>query len=137
MLTITRNRSWASAHTVYDSLNGPLADLRGIVTIKSQIRSKTQTRNKDGFFEQPLVVDVEVARSGAKLSYFTLSLSENITSLLPVGDYLIDVVGIRENGTHEPIIPPESVKVVNCPTHPQSDDTVPDFTAIFHEALLQ
>lgn len=137
MLQITRNRSWASAHTVYDELNGPLADLRGIVTMKSQIRSKTQLRGKNGFFDQPLIVDVEVSRSGDKLSYFTLSLSENITNLLPVGDYLIDVVGIRENGTHEPIIPPEAVKVVNCPSHPSDEGSVPDFVAIFNEALLQ
>lgn len=137
MLTITRGRTWSVIHTVRDgSPDGPLSDLLYIVEAKCQIRSKSQQRDGNGYFNQPLVVDVDVVRSGDKLSVFTLELSRSVTVLLPVGDYLVDVVGFDAAGNDESLLDPEPIRVINRPSHPVEEDALPDFVEIFENELL-
>lgn len=135
MLTITRGRTWSVVHIAHDgSPDGPLSDLSHITQTKCQIRSKSQRRDSNGYFDQPFVVDVDVEMSGEKNSTFTLSLTRNMTSLLAVGTYEIDLVGISNEGD-ESLLDPEPILVINRPSHPVEDDALPNFVEIFEDEL--
>lgn len=118
MLEITRGRTWSVYHTVNDSLSGPLSDLTHLVTLKSQIRDKTATKNSKGVFEHPLIVDVTVTASGETNSTIRLTLTRAQTTQLKPGDYLIDLIGTTAGGEDEVLLNPEPVKVANRPTFP-------------------
>lgn len=136
MLTITRGRTWSVVHIAHDgSPDGLLSDLSHIVETKCQIRSKSQQRDGNGYFDQPFVVDVDVTMSGQKNSTFTLSLTRNVTALLPVGSYEIDLVGWDAAGNDESLLDPEPIKVINRPSHPVEDDALPNLVEIFEDAL--
>ncbi len=140
MLEITRNRKWVQAFTILDSPSGPLTDLSVFSEILCQIRSKTATRSRKGFFENAVVATCEVETVE---SVIYLSLSRTATGLLQTGDYLIDVLGLNEGGTDESLLDPEPIRVINRPTSTYAGDTVPeiipatvpDFAEEFNEAL--
>lgn len=132
MLTITRGLTFKATHTVYDSVGGPLSDLTDF-TIKSQIRESTAVK-KDGYFQFPFVIDVTVTKTGVTDSQYILSLTKAETESLPIGDYLIDVVGTKD-GNDEFLLNKEPIKVVGFITLPEDPDDVPDFVAIFNAAL--
>lgn len=115
MLEIIRGRSWSVPHTVYDTTDGPLSDLSGVVELKSQIRAKHASRDKDGHFTNELITDVAVTKSNLA-STITLSLTKEATSALFEGDYIIDLVATLSDGTNETYIDPEPIRVVNHPT---------------------
>lgn len=115
MLEIVRGRSWSVPHTVYDTTEGPLSDLSDIVELKSQIRAKHATRDRNGHFINPLIANVTVTKSDLA-STITLSLTQEATTALFEGDYLIDLVAVLSDGTNEPYLDPEPVRVVNHPT---------------------
>ena len=48
--------------------------------------------------------------------WLKLTLAQN--NLVQTGDYLIDVVGTLADGSHESLLDPEPVRVVNRPTIP-------------------
>lgn len=142
MLEIVRGRTWVQAHTLQDSEDPEdLSDLSNFTTFRSQIRSKVATRNKKGVFEHPLIADVTVTVDG---SVTTQTLTRAQTTALTPGEYLIDLVGIDDDGIDEALLEPEPVKVTNRPTSvsdldlpPQEVPTpIPDFEAIFEEALV-
>lgn len=115
MLEIVRGRSWQVAHTVLDNEDGPPTDLSIFSTIKSQIREKTATRNAKGIFEHKLVATVTVFVDD---SILWLKLLPAQTTALEPRDYLVDVLGTFSDGTHESLLDPEPVRVVNRPTLP-------------------
>lgn len=113
MLEIVRGRPWSAPHTVYDNEDGPLADLSHLVEYRCQIREKTATRNRKGFFEHRLVTDVAVEELQ---SIITLSLTVEQTALLQTGEYQIDLIGIAIDSSVESLLDPEPIRVVNRPT---------------------
>lgn len=117
MLEIVRGRPWSVDHTVYDNEDGPLTDLGLFIGFRSQIREKTATRNRKGFFEHALVADVNVTADASR-SVINLSLPRATVDTLNVGDYLIDLVGLFDVGGEsvEALLVPEPVAVVNRPT---------------------
>lgn len=115
MLEIVRGRPWFVAHTVYDNEGGPLTDLTQFTSFACQIREKTATRNRKGFFEHKLVAEVTVSVVDSTI---TLSLPVATVDLVQTGDYLIDLIGIFNDGTTEALLVPEPVVVVNRPTIP-------------------
>ena len=116
MLEIVRGRNWSVAHTVFDDaeLQVP-TDLSQFSSFTCQIREKTATRNRKGFFEHAKVADVTVTTDA---NVMTLSLLSETVALLNTGDYLIDVVGTLGDGSHESLLDPEPVNVVNRPSQP-------------------
>lgn len=142
MLEIVRGRNWAVAHTVLDSEDGPPTDLSIFTTIACQIREKTATRNARGFFEHKVIATptVEVVDN-----VYWLKLSVTLVDKLHTGDYLIDVVGTLSDDSHESLLDPEPVKVVNRPSAPSATPVdepplpapvvIPNFAEEFEEAL--
>ena len=124
------------AHTVLDNEDGPPTDLSIFETIACQIREKNATRNAKGFFEHKVVATVTIEVNG---SVMWLKLSRAVTDKIHTGDYLIDVVASMSDGTHESLLDPEPVKVVNRPTLPEATSeesvVVPNFVDIFQTAL--
>ncbi len=139
MLEITRGRKWVQSHTVMDSADGPLSDLTIFSEILSQIREKTATKDRHGFFVNKVVATCEIE---VIESVIYQKLSREATLLLQTGDYLIDIVGIRDDAD-ESLLDPEPIRVINRPTSVYPSDpipgtipaTVPDFVAIAEEAL--
>jgi hypothetical protein len=116
MLEIVRGRNWSVVHTVYDDAeNGTPTDLSQFTSIISQIREKTAMRNRRGFFEHAKVADVIVSTEANQM---TLSLTAEVIATLNTGDYLIDAVGTLDGGSHESLLDPEPVSVVNRPSQP-------------------
>jgi hypothetical protein len=113
MMEIVRGRKWEQHFSVLDSVDGPGADLSDITNWKSQIRKKIAVRNEKGDFENALVADVLVNVTGSRIR---LHLPQNITSILPLGDHQIDLVG-SNNIRDEAFLLPEPIKVVDRPTH--------------------
>lgn len=141
MLEIVRGRTWQQTHTVYDDANQTiLSDLSHLVQLRSQIRSKSATRNKKGVFEHALVASVAATRDGSVITQF---LTREQSDALAPGEYLIDLVGFDANGLDEALLEPEPVKVTNRPTDvrdlpPQAGPAlpgVPDFGDYFNDAL--
>lgn len=95
-----------------DSSDGPLSDLTVFTAILSQIREKTATKNRHGFFENKLVATCEVEVID---SVIFQRLSSEATALIHTGDYLIDIVGVRDDGD-ESLLDPEPIRVINRPT---------------------
>jgi hypothetical protein len=114
MLEIVRGRTWTQDHTVLDSEDlTDLTDLSIFTQFRSQIREKAALRNSKGIFEHKLVIEVTVARLG---SVITQSLTRAQADSLSPGEYLIDLVGVRTDGTDEALLEPEAIKVTNRPT---------------------
>ena len=109
MLEIVRGRPWSVSHTVYDTEDS-LSDLSGITTLKSQIREKYATKDKDGHLVHALVADATVTKVDLA-STITLSLTQEQTTALFAGDYLIDLIADAES-----YLDPEPIRVVNRPT---------------------
>jgi hypothetical protein len=144
MLEIVRGRPWVVTHTVYDNEGGPLTDLTEFASFACQIREKTATRNRKGFFEHALVADVTVQVDTSN-SVILLFLPVTTVDTLHTGDYLIDLVAVLPSGNTEALLVPEPVSVVNRPSLPSGlppevispalPDGIPDFDAMFDEAL--
>lgn len=132
MLTITRGLVFTANHTITDD-GETLSDMSGYV-VKSQIREKNAIKGVGGNLEYPLVIDVDVTMSGPKDSYMKLSLSRDETMGLPLGDFLVDVVGTKD-GVDEFILCKEPIKVVGFVTLPEDIGDVPDFVEQFETAL--
>lgn len=128
MLEIVRGRPWFVAHTVYDNEGGPLTDLTEFDSFVCQIREKTATRNRKGFFEHKLVADVTV-QVDVEGSLILLFLPVATVALLHTGDYQIDLVGVFPDNSTEALLVPEPVVVVNRPTAPFSPATLPGLPA--------
>lgn len=143
MLEIVRGRPWFVIHTVYDNEGGPLTDLSEFTSFACQIREKTATRNRKGFFEHKLVADV-VVQVDLPNSQLVLFLSADTVNTLQTGGYLVDLVAVRSDGLTESFLEPEPVTVVNRPSNPTDlppdyfpplPVEVPDFSEIFNGAL--
>lgn len=140
MLEITRGRQWIQSHTVLDSADGSPSDLSIFTEILSQIREKTATKSRHGFFENKVVATCEVE---VVESVIFQKLSRAATLLLHTGDYLVDIVGIRE-GADESLLDPEPIRVINRPTSVLPADTIPEsipvvipnFVSIAEQALI-
>lgn len=117
MLQIPRHREFSITATIKESVNGPLANLSSYTSVRCQIREKTATRNREGFFENALVTDVVGTLSGTTNSTLTLSLAENIVTLVKPGDYLIDALALKTNGDYLVVLPKIPVRFVNSPTY--------------------
>ena len=137
MIEAPRHRSFELVHTIRDSIDGPLSDLTDFVEVRSQIREKTALRNeKTGIFENALVTDVVAVLSGTTNSTLTLSLSREIVTMIPPGDYLVDAIGLKENGDYEVFLNPEPIRFTNRPTYQtEEDNDIPNFVEIFQNAL--
>lgn len=114
MLEIIIGRTWTQPHTVLDSEDPTdFADLSHLVQLRSQIRSKSATKDKKGKFQHALIADVAVTRDGSVIAQ---QLTRAQTDLLTPGEYLIDLVGTDADGNDEALLEPEPIKVTNRPT---------------------
>lgn len=143
MLEIVRGRNWAVPHTYQESEDpDDVTDLSIYTHIACQIREKNATRNHKGFFEHKVVATVTTE---VEDNILWLKLSLTLANQLQTGEYLIDVVGTLEDNSHESLLEPEPVRVVNRPSAPSADPvaepplppdiTIPNFSEEFEEAL--
>jgi hypothetical protein len=51
-------------------------------------------------------------------SILWLKLDLAVANTLHTGDYIIDVVGTLDDGSHESLLDPEPVRITNRPTFP-------------------
>lgn len=115
MLEITRGRTWTQFHTVVDYEGGPYSDLTGL-TLTSEIREKTATRNAKGVFEHKLVATVAVTQSGVTGSTIKQFLTREQTALIPPGDYVIDILATDGSAVDQSILDPEPIRSIDRPT---------------------
>lgn len=104
MLTIVRGRTWELVQEIKDSLDGPSANLSHLGSVQSEIRKKGNNE---------AVVEVTASLAGSTL---TLSLTRQETAALPLGEYLIDVLGISESQSDESLMDPEPILIIDRPT---------------------
>ncbi len=109
MLEIVRGRSWNVVHLIRDGVDGPDSDLNHIAAWKCQIRKRSALKGVD----PELVANVTVVRWGSQV---TLRLSREETNSLPVGDFMLDLVGSTSANTDEAFLNPEPVRITNRPT---------------------
>lgn len=123
MLTITRGLAWSVDHSVFDDVEQTIvSDLSGY-DLKCQIREKVALNET-----YPLLIDVTLTVTEFG---FNLSLTDQQTSDIPWGDYLIDVVATDGYV----LMPKEAVKVVGHVTLPTDPDDIPNFSQTFLDAL--